>query len=470
MMPTMPPGGRRKLTFSKITRSPYDLPRFDGLDDQIAQPRAGRDLDFEFVRRSSNLLGDHLFVGVDAGLALRLPGLGRHADPLKLAGERLLAGRLLLLFDFEPLRFLLQPRGVVAFARNAAAVVEFENPAGDVVEEVAIVGHGDDRAVVVGQMPFEPGDALGVEMVRRFVEQQQVGLLEQQLAERDAALLAAGELRDVGVAGRQIHRVHRDFDLAIEFPGVAVVDLVLHDRLAVHQLFHRVGVGHLAELVAELLELLEQGPRPGDRFFDVAADVLVGVELRLLREQADGEAFGELRLAVELLVEPRHDPQQRALAGAVAAQDADLGAGVERKPDLFEDFALANLLVECGDLIDVFLPMRTDCSFVWECGVRNWRQNCRGRDRCLRTGAGQERPRRSELSGYNQLTPCGRPQHESNRYAISPSFEVGRRREIDGVTASLARASRMLRRRRRVRFADDPSRALRGEGSLAGAA
>ena len=129
------------------------------------------------------------------------------------------------------------------------AVVEFQNPLGDVVEEVPIVRHGDDRARVLVEMPLQPGDALGVEMVRRFVEQQQVGLLQQQLAQRDAALLAAGKFRDVGVARRQVHRVHRDLDLAVEFPGVRVLDLVLHLGLAVEQLFHLVGVGHLAELV-----------------------------------------------------------------------------------------------------------------------------------------------------------------------------------------------------------------------------
>ena len=144
--------------------------------------------------------------------------------------------------------------------------------------------HGDDRARVLLQMPLEPGDALGVEMVRRLVEQQQVGLLEQHLAERDAALLAAGELRDVGVARRQVHRVHGDFDLPVELPGVARRRSCPARGLAVEQLFHLVGVGHLAELLGELLELGEQGPRRGDGLLDVAEHVLVRIELRLLRQ------------------------------------------------------------------------------------------------------------------------------------------------------------------------------------------
>ena len=84
---------------------------------------------------------------------------------------------------------------VVALERDAPAAVELEDPAGDVVEEVAVVGHRDDGARVVREVALEPGDRLGVEMVRRLVEEQQVGRREQQPAERDAAPLAAGERR-----------------------------------------------------------------------------------------------------------------------------------------------------------------------------------------------------------------------------------------------------------------------------------
>ena len=71
--------------------------------------------------------------------------------------------------------------------------------AADVVEEVAVVGDGDDRAGVVGEEPFEPGHRLGVEVVGGLVEEQQVGAAQQEPAERDPALLAAGQCVDLGV-------------------------------------------------------------------------------------------------------------------------------------------------------------------------------------------------------------------------------------------------------------------------------
>ena len=141
------------------------------------------------------------------------------------------------------------------------------------------MGDGDDGALVLGEVALEPGDGLGVEVVRRLVEEQQVGRAEQQAAERDAALLAAGERRDVGVAGRQAQRVHRVLELRVEVPGVGGVDLVLEAR---HLVGGLVGVVH-----RELVEAVEQRLRLGDAVLDVALDVLALVELGLLLEDPD---------------------------------------------------------------------------------------------------------------------------------------------------------------------------------------
>ena len=80
-----------------------------------------------------------------------------------------------LLLLREPVLLLVEPARIVALPRDAVAAVELEDPSGGVVEEVAIVGDGDDGALVVVQVPFEPRHRLGVEMVRGLVEEQQVG-------------------------------------------------------------------------------------------------------------------------------------------------------------------------------------------------------------------------------------------------------------------------------------------------------
>ena len=112
-----------------------------------------------------------------------------------------------------------------------APAVELEDPLRDVVEEVAVVGDRDDGARVLLEEALEPVDRLGVEVVGRLVEQQQVGVAEEQAGEGHAALLAAGQGRDVGVVGRAAQGVHRDVDVAFQVPGVGGGDPVLEGGL-----------------------------------------------------------------------------------------------------------------------------------------------------------------------------------------------------------------------------------------------
>ncbi len=103
-------------------------------------------------------------------------------DPFQLPFQRFLSLRLLFLFFDQALLFLLQPRRVVALPGDTVAAIQLQNPAGHVVQKVAVVGHGDDRALVVAQVAFQPGHRLGVEVVGRLVQQQDVRLFQQQAA------------------------------------------------------------------------------------------------------------------------------------------------------------------------------------------------------------------------------------------------------------------------------------------------
>ena len=212
--PTMPAGGQRERQVLDQQPVAEALAQAVGLDHHVAEARARRDVDLDRVELDVALLGEQPLVVVQARLGLLAPALRVLAHPLELGRDRALARGLLALLLREALLLLLEPARVVALEREAAAAVELEDPARDVVEEVAIVGDGDDRALVLLEVPLEPGDRLGVEVVRRLVEQQQVGRGEQQPAERDAAALAAGERRDVGVGGREAQRVHRLVELA----------------------------------------------------------------------------------------------------------------------------------------------------------------------------------------------------------------------------------------------------------------
>ena len=186
---------------------------------------------------------------------------------------------------------------------------------------------------VLLQVLLKPQHALRVEVVGGLVEQQQVGLLQEQLAQGDPAPLATGQGRDVGVGRRAAQRVHRLLELAVQVPGVLVLDLLRELAHLLHELVGVVG----RHLLGDLVVLVEQLLRLGDAFLDVAEDGLVLVELRLLGEDADGEPGHQAGLAVGDLLHPGHDLQQRRLAGAVRAHDADLRAGKEAQRDVVED-------------------------------------------------------------------------------------------------------------------------------------
>ena len=70
-------------------------------------------------------------------------------------------------------------------------MVNLKNPTGNIVEEVSIVGHGDDRARILMKMVFEPCHALCIEMVCWLIEQQHIGALQQEPTKRNPAPLAS---------------------------------------------------------------------------------------------------------------------------------------------------------------------------------------------------------------------------------------------------------------------------------------
>ena len=62
------------------------------------------------------------------------------------------------------------------------------------VHEGAVVADDEHGAVVVGDKAAQPLDALEIQVVGGLVEQQQVGVAQEELGERDTHLPAAGEL------------------------------------------------------------------------------------------------------------------------------------------------------------------------------------------------------------------------------------------------------------------------------------
>src|SRR3546814_81262 len=183
------------------------------LDDLAAKALRHLDDDLRLAGDALFLRLDELVEAFDTRLRFGLTRFRRLPDPLELVLDRLLATGVLARFLLETLALLFEIGRIIAFVDEIAAAIEFEDPVHDIVEEVAIVGDEDDVARIVDEMLFEPGDAFGVEMVGRFVEQQDRRLFEQQAGECDAALFTARQIFDARLARRTAARLHRDFAL-----------------------------------------------------------------------------------------------------------------------------------------------------------------------------------------------------------------------------------------------------------------
>ena len=151
-------------------------------NDLVAQARSVGNIDFEVGLFFLGICGGQFLIGAQTRLLFGVTGLRGHPHPFQLPFQGLAALAFLLLFLRKARALLLQPGGIIPLPGNAFAAVEFQDPAGDVVQEITVVGDGDDRTLVMLQVGFQPLDALRVEVVGRFVEEQHVGLAEQQAA------------------------------------------------------------------------------------------------------------------------------------------------------------------------------------------------------------------------------------------------------------------------------------------------
>ena len=146
-----------------------------------ARRRSGGDL----VPRAEVLqLVDAVVAGADASLGLRAARLGPSRQPFEilshLIGQRLLLAGLAV----EELPLAPEELGVVPVDAERSLRVrgaEFDHAGGDALEEDAVVRDEDrgERLLRPGraqEQVFEPGDAIQIEVVRRLVKQQHVGL------------------------------------------------------------------------------------------------------------------------------------------------------------------------------------------------------------------------------------------------------------------------------------------------------
>ena len=203
------------------------------------------------------------------------------------------------------------------------------------VEEGAVVGDQHHAALEAAQQLLEPGDRVEVEVVGGLVEQQHVGHGHQRLRQRDALLHAAGQAADVA-------RCRPGAAAPAWCPRAAPSSRRPAPRCASAARRGR-RRGHAPRSAARTRLGL------GHAFADDVEHAVRRLEQRLLRHVADAQALRHLQQPVVELLQPGQHLQQRGLAGAVAADQAEALAGLERERRAVEQRDMAVGQVGVGE-------------------------------------------------------------------------------------------------------------------------
>ena len=101
------------------------------------------------------------------------------------------------------------------------APVEFDHGAGHAVQEIAVVRTEEDSRLAIVQVFFEPENSLVIQMVRRFVQDQQIARYDEGPRQAETLALAPGEGVRLGPIIRNAQLLQDDPRLLFELPGLA---------------------------------------------------------------------------------------------------------------------------------------------------------------------------------------------------------------------------------------------------------
>ncbi len=206
----------------------------------------------------------------------------------------------------------------------------------DGVEKIAIVADDDNARRVAREIVDEPQRAFEIEIIRRLVEQQQIGLREENGRERDPHAPAAREFRQGTLLGGGIEAE------AMEDRGGA-----RRRRMGLDVGEPRLNLGDVVG-VAGRLGAIEQR-----RALDVGGEHEIhqrgGAAGRLLFHAAEPRARGQRDLARFGRDLPGDETKKRRLAGPVAANEARARAAGQEDSCLIEEQPAAEPICEGVD-------------------------------------------------------------------------------------------------------------------------
>ena len=212
----------------------------------------------------------------------------------------------------------------------------------------AVMAHEQDRPLTRRQVLLEPAGRLEIEVIRRLVEQQDVGGRHELAGQAEATDLAAaqrGEQRDAGPGGIELEAVQHGVDARRD--GIATLALEALQVLAVPRQRSRRGVvGEIRGLFHQgLFQRQELGELAGRGFPDRRRGAVVAV----LLEQRYAEAGRARDAPARGLDIARQQPEEGRLPGAVTAHNAPAFTGCDGERHVREQSRCAEVYADAGE-------------------------------------------------------------------------------------------------------------------------
>jgi len=282
------------------------------------------------------------FVGLSAEAVDELLGLGDFAVLV----DFLFAEVVLAFFE---LGFV---GGVVSGEFLGAAVVEGDGAGGEAVHHGAVVGDEDDGAFVAVEVGLHEALGVDVEVVGGFVEEEDLGLGEEELGHGDAHLPAAGEFAAVTVEVFVFEA--KSAEDGLDFWAHAGGVVTIEEELELTDFVEKVGEGGGAGV-----EVLELGGVAVDVFLDLFGFGESGFGFFVEGDAFDVDAFlGEVADAVVLwfadfaavwLKGAADALHEGGLASAIMAGEGDALLVSDGEGEVFEDDAGSKFNAEVFD-------------------------------------------------------------------------------------------------------------------------
>ena len=213
-----------------------------GFDNLVAQTGTIGNKNFQLFLFFLNIFVQQLIVRIQTCLSFGLTCLRCHTYPFKLTFQGLTALAGCFFFHLHTFGLLLQPTGIISFPGNTLTTVQFKNPSGDMIQEIAVVCYGYDGTFVLLQMLFKPIYRFCIQMVGRLIQQQYIGFLKQQTAKSHATALTSRKVFDRLVFGRTTQGIHSTLQTAVQIPCIRSINNVLQFCLAGKKLIHFFGI------------------------------------------------------------------------------------------------------------------------------------------------------------------------------------------------------------------------------------